>query len=241
MRISSSRSAENSKKTKYQLLLIDGLKKEIETARKLDLEKLAAEIREKGFYCQHCGKCCMRAFGDNRVLLTADEIEKIREYTGLSKLEIVEPFLPEVPIDFLHEDIDCEGNIHTFAWALRRKLNGDCLFLEKNTYRCRIYPVRSGLCKTYPFYLENLKLQVCECEGLGHHISPEESRKIAQDLLLRYISELEDTIGMYEKFIDFKREEKGIELAKQSFENGECTFIVHDSTGSTKYVDKQEP
>lgn len=239
MEISSTCSPQNPGKTRYQLLLIEGIKKEIEAARKLDLEKLAAEIRKKGFSCQHCGRCCMRAFGDNRVLLIPCEIEKIQKYTGLPKLEVVEPFLPEVSIGHLCEDIDCEGNIHSFAWALRRKTNGDCIFFEKSTCKCRIYPVRPCLCKTYPFYLENLRLQTCECEGLGYFISPEESRKIAKNLLLRYISELEDTLAMYEKFIDFERGEKGIDLAKQKFESGSCTFIVHDSTGSIKFIDKQ--
>jgi Fe-S-cluster containining protein len=270
MEIPSPGSTENSRKTKYQLLLIDGLKKEIEVARKLDLEKLAAEIKKIGFCCQYCGKCCQQAFGDNRVLLIPEEIEKIREYTGLSKLEVAGPFLPEIPfqeefekgkepksedsfdmpeeteegfskasefIELLCEDIDSEGNIHAFGWALRRKINGDCIFLEKNTCKCRIYPLRPMLCRTYPFYLENLRLQTCECEGLGYFISPEDSRKIAKNLLLRYVSELGDALDMYEKFINFERGEKGLELAKHRLENGACTFIVHDSTGSIKFID----
>jgi Fe-S-cluster containining protein len=274
MEIASTGSTENSEKTKYRSLLIDELKKEIERAHKFDLEKLAAEIKKMGFCCKHCGNCCRQAFGNNRVLLTPEEIEKIQDYTGISKLEFVEPFLPEialqeddwessretkpensfampveiekkgskppVSIDLLHEDIDCEGNIHTFGWALRRNINGDCGFLEKNTYRCRIYPVRPMLCKTYPFYLESLKLQTCECEGLGNSISSEDSMRIAENLLLRYVSELKDTLGMYEKFIDFEKGEKGIGLAKQNLERGMWIFIVHDSTGSTKFIRRQD-
>lgn len=268
MEASSAGSKQESGKTGYQLLLIAGLKKEIEMAHKLDPEQLAAEIRKIGFYCQHCGKCCRRAFGDNRVAVIPSEIERIRNYSGLSKLEVAGPFVPEAPIqdekpedeerylqssfrqseeneeqlsteslESVQECIDCEGRIHAFGWILRRKRNGDCIFLEKDTHRCRIYPVRPMLCSTYPFYLEGLRLHTCECEGLGSPISIEDSRKLAEDLLLRYVSELEDTLVTYENFVDFRRDENGLELAKKSLESHTCTCIVHDSMGSTEVID----
>ncbi|MDW5549819.1 YkgJ family cysteine cluster protein [Methanosarcina sp.] len=254
-----------SEKTSYQRLLIAALKKEMEMARKLDPEKLASEIRKIGFSCQHCGKCCRQAFGDNRVAVIPSEVERIQEYTGLSKLEIAGPFVIEDPVqdgigkseeecpetslieseeneeyfspdllESLEDCIDCEGKVHAFGWILRRERNGDCTFLERDTYKCQIYPVRPMLCSTYPFYIEGLRLQTCECEGLGSPISIEDSRKLAEDLLFRYISELEDTLGLYENFVDFRRGEKGLELAKKSPENGTFTCIVHDSKGSTE-------
>jgi Fe-S-cluster containining protein len=270
MEFSSSGSNQKCGKTNYQLFLIESLKKEIEMARKLDPEKLAAEIRKIGFFCQYCGKCCKRAFGDNRVVITPFEIERIREYIGLSKLEVAGPFVPEIPpsckqeeddennskdffeaseenenissetqefLELVKEDIDSEGNIHSFGWVLRRKRNGDCIFLEKNTNRCRNYSVRPMLCSTYPFYIEELRLHTCECEGLGYPIDERDSRKLAENLLFRYISELEDTLRMYEKFEDFKREDKGLELAKRSLEKGIFTYIVHDSTGVNKIIE----
>jgi len=257
-------------KTEYQLTLIAAIKKEIEIARRLDPEKLAAEIEITGFSCQNCGKCCKRAFGDNRVVLIPPEIEKIIEYTGLSKLEVAGPLIPDAcseqnegeeddrdienssvtskideeasseslrVLEFLKEDIDSDGNIHAYGWMLRRKRNGDCIFLEKDTNRCRIYPVRPMLCSTYPFYLEELKLYTCECEGLGDRISAEESRKLADSLLSRYISELEDTLAMYEKYGNFEREREGLEIARTNLEKGTCVYVVHDSKGSTKIID----
>lgn len=265
MEASSTGNKPESGKTSYQRLLIAGLKKEIEMARKLDPEKLAAEIQKIGFFCQHCGKCCRRAFGDNRVAVIPSEIERIREYTGLSKLEVAGPFVTECPIqdgseeseekhpetsfrpseeneesfspellESIKDYIDCEGKIHAFGWILRRKRNGDCIFLERNTHKCRIYPVRPMLCSTYPFYIEGLRLHTCECEGIGSPISIEDSRKMAENLLFRYISELGDMLGLYENFMDFRRGEKGLEFAKTSLENGTCTCIVHDSRGSTE-------
>jgi Fe-S-cluster containining protein len=270
MEFSSSGSNKKCGKTNYQLFLIENLKKELEMARKLDPEKLAAEIRKIGFSCQYCGKCCKRAFGDNRVVITPFEIERIREYTGFSKLEVAGPFVPEISIsckpeeeeekgrenfseafegnestpsetqeflELIKEDIDSEGNIHSFGWVLRRKRNGDCIFLEKNTNRCRNYTVRPMLCSTYPFYIEELRLHTCECEGLGYPIDERDSCKLAENLLYRYVSELEDTLRMYEKFEDFRREDKGMELAKKSLEKGICTYIIHDSTGVNKIVE----
>lgn len=268
MEISGSVSEQKSEKTNYQLLLIADLKEEIESARKLDPEKLAAEIGTIGFSCQHCGMCCRRAFGDNRVMLISPEIEKIREFTGgLSKLEVAGPFVPELSqrdeseeeegssedyfrvseknedqpspelLELLRENIDFEGNIHVFGWVLRRKINGDCIFHEKGTVRCRIYPVRPMLCMTYPFYIEELKLHTCECEGLGYPISAEDSRKLAEKLLCRYVSELEDMLAVYENYVDFRRGDIGPELAKKNLEKGRCTYIVHDSTGIAKIVE----
>lgn len=292
---SGQKSKQNPGKTKFQLLLISGLKKEIEAARRLDPEKLAAEIEKKGFSCQHCGKCCRRAFGDNSVLVIPREIEKIREYSGLSKLEIAAPLIPDVfesgsgmdvgesaagdvvhggreteksveygslepdslepesaerekcccisgntggnslqLLELLEGDIDSEGNIHAFGWMLRRKRNGDCVFLEQGTNRCRIYPVRPMLCRTYPFYMEDMKLYTCECEGLGYPISREESLKLAEDLLSRYLAELEDMLAMYERFENFEKGDKGPELARENAEKGAIAFIVHDSSGISK-------
>lgn len=253
---------ENSK-SKYQLLLIANLKREIEKAKKLCPEKIAAEIQDIGFACQHCGECCRRAFGDNRVIVLPAEIEKIREYTGLPWPEVAGPLLPDrfeeigekenvgeeedaeanekgiteepvVPFELSEEDIDSEGNLHTFGWMLRRKRNGNCSFLEEETNRCRIYPVRSMLCSTYPFYMEELELQTCECDGLGSQISKEESQKLAKVILSRYLAELEDMLAIYEKFESFEKGEKGPAIAKKNEKAGLLTCIVHDSNGASK-------
>jgi len=266
MEIFSSGSKQKNKKTNYQLLLITSLKKEIESALKLYPEDLTAEIKVIGFSCKHCGKCCRRAFGDNRVILIPSEIEKIREFTGLPKLAIAGPFSSEiVQLDGLEEkeninkgffgasegkvvsfcpefpeliqgNIDGEGNIHAFGWMVRRNSNLDCTLLENSANECRVYPVRPMLCKTYPFYIEDLKLRTCECEGLGYPISVEDSQKLAEDLLYRYVSELKDMLAMYKKFRNFKKDEKGTELAKKNLKDSQCTYIVHDSKGNHKIV-----
>lgn len=241
----------NSEKNKYQVLLIENLKNEIELARKLDPEKIAAKIRKIGFSCQQCGKCCRQAFGDNRVYLIPSEIPRLQEFTCLPKLEIVEPYILEKPEEsvpeksglekektnnheYFSENTDFEGNIHSFGWILKRENDGNCIFLQENKNRCSVYPVRPMLCATYPFYIEGLNLQICECEGLNQPISTEESLEFAKLLLFRYVQELEDMLLVYEKYIEFEKEKKDSEIRKEELVKNMCTYIVHDSTGSTK-------
>ena len=141
MEASSAGNKQESEKTSYQLLLIRSLKKEIEMARKLDPEKLAADIRKIGFFCQHCGKCCKRAFGDNRVAVIPSEIERIREYTGLSKLEVAGPFVPETCIQ--NEARRMKKNVLKLHTGHRRKkksrslLNFLSLFRSVSIVRAR--------------------------------------------------------------------------------------------------------
>ncbi len=233
-------------------LLVEELEQELSDALNINIAKVASKIRKIGFSCQKCGHCCRAAFGDNRVLLTQKDILKIAEHTGLSKSEFVTPMLPDDlgPFSFSSEtpdisgiDIDTEGYIHTFGWMLRRKSNGDCSFIgdEKECWnRCKIYDARPMLCRTYPFYMESMELQVSECEGLGHKISEPKSLKLAQDVVKRYIAETKDTISLYQKFRDFNtfHDGGGLDIAARRAKEGRIVYVVHDSDGMHRIVGK---
>jgi hypothetical protein len=60
-----------------------------------------------------------------------------------------------------------------------------------------------------------------ECRGLGGKTEQQEANDLAEGLLTRYITEIEETIHLLERYRDFERGE-----AK---EGGEC--VVHDSEG----------
>jgi Fe-S-cluster containining protein len=239
-------------RSRYVSLLIEELEQELSDALNINITRVASKIQEIGFSCQMCGHCCKMAFGDNRVLLTQEDILRIAEYTGLSKGEIVTPMLPEDfdqlsfssgTSDLEGIDIDSEGNIHTFGWMLRRKSNGDCSFIgdEKECQnRCKIYDARPMLCSTYPFYMENMELQVSECEGLGHKISEPESLKLAQDVVKRYIAEIGDTISLYRKFKDFNADDGvvGLDIAACRAKEGRIVYAVHDSDGMHRIVER---
>ncbi len=185
---------------------IKHLKKTLEKAQEIDEIKLADEIKKTGFKCIRCSKCCRQEYGDNTVAVFPFEIRRICEQTGLEWNDIVIP-TPS-------EDRDPEGNIHTFEWVLRT--NGDCIFLKDGM--CEIYEDRPYICKTYPFYLVEGRLMVCDCEGLGKSMSELESREMASLLKERYITEIKESISLLEKFNGFKPEGRG-------------NVCVHDSEG----------
>ncbi len=191
---------------------IAGLNEEFLAAKKLSLTQLAARIGELGFHCQECGECCRGE--DNSVVVFPAEIRSIQMATGLEWLEVVGP--PE------EGEWDIDGCFHTLEWRLRKKGKSggeSCRFYQNR--RCSIYSSRPMLCRTYPFYLDNGELMHSECRGLGCKIEPMEADELAEQLVNRYLLEIQEAIHLLERYRDFERgtERKG----------GGC--IVHDSEG----------
>lgn len=185
---------------------IRSLKKELENACKIDERKLASQIKATGFKCRKCAQCCRSEFGDNTVIVSPGEIRKICTRYELLRNDFIIP----TPSD----DRDRDGNIHTFEWVLKK--NDDCIFLKKEL--CGIYECRPFICKTYPFYLRDGELELCECIGLGGNISDMESLELAGILKERYIQEINESIGLLEKF-------EGLNPG------GSGSICVHDSEG----------
>ena len=186
--------------------IIASLKKDLEKALRIDEKELAGRIKGTGFKCRKCAQCCMSEFGDNTVMVSPSQIGKICMGLGLKRDDFVVP----MPSD----DRDEDGNIHTFEWALKK--NGDCIFLKEKL--CEIYKCRPFICKTYPFYLLDEKLEVCECIGLGGNISDKESLELARLLKERYVLEIKESISILEKFKGFNP-------------GGNGSVCVHDSEG----------
>jgi Fe-S-cluster containining protein len=186
--------------------MIASLKKDLDNAQRIDEKKLAHRIKIIGFECRKCAQCCMNEFGDNTVIVSPSQIRKICEMSGLKRDDFVIP----TPSD----DRDEDGNIHTFEWILKK--NGDCIFLKEKM--CEIYECRPFICRTYPFYLVDGKLEVCECMGLGGNISDKESLELAGLLKERYVLEIKESISLFEKFNGFNK-------------GGSGRVCVHDSEG----------
>lgn len=182
------------------------LKKELDNSIRIDEKKLAHQIKTIGFKCTKCAQCCMNEFGDNTVIVSPSQIRKICDRYGLSRDDFVIP-TPS-------EDRDEDGNIHTFEWVLKK--NDNCIFLKEKL--CEIYECRPFICRTYPFYLLDGTLEVCECMGIGGNISDRESLELAGLLKERYIQEIGESIAVLEKF--------------KGFIPGGCGGLcVHDSEG----------
>ncbi|HIH45052.1 MAG TPA: YkgJ family cysteine cluster protein [Candidatus Methanoperedenaceae archaeon] len=200
---------------------------ELSRAQGLDAEKLAGEIRDIGFECRRCGECCRGE--DEHVAVFPFEVRALVGATGLKWLDVAAP--PE------SQDIDMEGNMHSFEWVLRRA-NGNCRFLGCGCKECTVYGARPLLCRTYPFFIDGERLQVSKCRGLGSPISVERSLELAQVLKLRLITEIEETVRLFSRFRGFRmgsRNQCVKERGKGSWRvgrpgNGTC--IVHDSAGT---------
>lgn len=146
-------------------------------------EELKAEIKETGFSCRMCGQCCsLISDNSNLVLVSAPEIRRIMDGTGLSWDEIAEPY-PETLIGD-------NGEEYTFAWCLKRT-EEKCRFLNEDS-RCSIYEYRPQICRTYPFMLDESGFLIFECPGTGVAISEDEAGRIAEELIERALFEREE-------------------------------------------------
>ena len=185
---------------------ISNLKKELAKALQIDEKKLAGKIREIGFECKKCARCCRAEYGDNTVVVFPSEIRDICDKTGLARDDFVIP-APS-------QDIDPQGNIHTFEWVLKE--NGDCIFLRNGL--CEIYECRPHICRTYPFYLLDGELEVSECSGAGRNITDDNSLKLAALLKERLVTEIRESIALIKRFNGF-------------IPGGSGSVCVHDSEG----------
>jgi Fe-S-cluster containining protein len=115
------------------------------------------------FRCTRCGNCCTGAPGF--IWVNDEEIRAIAEHRG-------------VPVE---EFIAMYTKVASRGRSLREKLNGDCVFYDKNA-GCTIYPVRPRQCRTWPFWSSNVATEeaweetcaVCPGSGKGDLISAEE-------------------------------------------------------------------
>ena len=233
----------------YRDLLIQGARRELYRATELKVGYVASMLREIGFSCTQCGSCCRGDHSDNRVMLLQQDILRISKYSVLSATEFSLPFVPDEVENALkgNSDLsdlvpftDSDGNIHSFGWMLRRKKNGDCIFLEAAdlSSRCLIYDLRPALCQTYPFYMEDCKLHTSECKGLGSDISYADSLKLARLVLDRYIRELEERILVYQHYEHFEHVGTNIDYSLERFKKGHVFYIVHDSEGTHRRCER---
>ncbi len=105
------------------------------------LERLAGVIKEVGFRCTSCAKCCTRAFNGHVFLLDRD----------VTDIKTIDPAALEPAPQ--PEFCDQNGTFYVSGYALRAKGDaaGSCWFLDNG--RCRIYDRRFSICRIYPYML----------------------------------------------------------------------------------------
>jgi Fe-S-cluster containining protein len=107
------------------------------------------------FKCKGCGHCCTGEPG--YVYVAKSEIEALAATLGLEVPQFEEAFVRPV--------------------GRRKSLielpNGDCIFFDNVTRRCRVYQARPQQCRTWPFWESNLRTpgaweRACRaCPGSG--------------------------------------------------------------------------
>jgi Fe-S-cluster containining protein len=108
------------------------------------------------FQCTGCGSCCVGAPG--YVWVNKAEIEAMASVLGLPVEQFESRYVRRVGI----------------RKSLVEFPNGDCVFLDTRSRRCRVYQVRPRQCRTWPFWASNLHTpeaweRTCRgCPGADH-------------------------------------------------------------------------
>ena len=115
------------------------------------------------FKCTACGDCCTGAPG----------------YVWVNKQEI------EALAARLEMDSEAFERKYVRLVGIRRALleytNGDCVFFDNQTRKCKVYDLRPRQCRTWPFWESNLRTpetwaETCEvCPGMKRSL---ENRKL---------------------------------------------------------------
>ena len=167
---------------------------------------LSSIIREIGFKCDLCAKCCTAEFNDHVFLLDTDAAR-------------VKQIAPDalVPAPY-YEFCDREGRFYVSGYALKSRPDGSCIFLEQG--RCSIYTQRFTICRIYPYMLhrevnEDGIIDWRQISGLNEHgcyhteIEDGQCLKIAVETKGYEIACLEQEIRFMEA-VDAHFREKGL-------------------------------
>jgi Fe-S-cluster containining protein len=117
-------------------------------------------IKELGFRCELCARCCTKEFNDHVFLLDSD-LDVIRKIDSDAIIPAPYP-----------EFCDQKGRFYVSGYALKTKPDGSCIFLENK--RCKIYDKRPSICRVYPYMLhreadDSGKVDWRQISGLNEH------------------------------------------------------------------------
>lgn len=122
------------------------------------------------FTCTQCGQCCTGAPGTIRV--DEAEIDALASLRGQSRAEFATASLRPLELG---------------GWSIRERTDGSCVFFADN--KCTVYEARPAQCRTYPFWLKNLRsveawqqaARACPGIGTGRNYTRAEILGIVDD------------------------------------------------------------
>lgn len=172
-------------------------------------------IKDVGFECDFCGKCCTSEFNDH-VFLLDDDAQRIIQNIG-------HDFLIPAPYFELCDNL---GRFYVMGYALKTKPNGDCIFYSAG--RCEHYDIRPAVCKIYPYMLhrepdEEGNIEFRQISGLDLHGTYH--NKIGDEACLEILKSVKEyESGFQKQKLGFVREvqryfgEKNLKNSKQMYD-----------------------
>jgi len=199
-------------------------------------DELISIIRDVGFACERCGRCCTASYNGHVFLLDCD-LPYLREHHP-------ESLIPAP--DFEYGDSD--GTLYVSGYALRVQEDGRCLFLDAGN-RCEIYENRLSICRIYPYMLHREPdadgvVEWRQISGLGEHgeyhgeITEEEAETIAGDVLSYELDFIRQQISFWEgisRFFDeqnLRHVRKIYDQSLRRFRKGEPVRVMVSTRGS---------
>jgi Fe-S-cluster containining protein len=192
-------------------------------------------IKELGFKCELCARCCTKEFNDHVFLLDTD----------LAIIKNIDPgALTPAPYP---EFCDQKGRFYVSGYTLNTKLDGSCIFLENK--RCRIYDNRPSICRVYPHMLhreadESGKVEWRQIGGLNEHgsyhfeLEDSECKAIAQETrafeeaYLRQIIDFLEAVQVHFRKNGLKHVQRTYDRRMREFLKGECEIEVFAYSGN---------
>lgn len=184
----------NVKKDNIEARLAEA-REELAGVEKFSNSEFISIIRELGFRCELCARCCTKEFNDHVFLLDAD-LERIKQ---------IDPDAV-TPAPY-YEFCDQKGRFYVSGYALKTKPDGSCVFLENK--RCKIYDNRPTICRVYPYMLhreadDSGRVDWRQISGLNEHgsynseLDNSECEAIARETRAYEEAYLEQVIGFFE-------------------------------------------
>ena len=218
---------------------MDDLEAELDRARALDVDELAAAVRSIGFSCTHCGACCRGQDDEHTATVFPDEVRAIVAGSADTDGDAAYGWRDVArPMPFgLETDDDGRPHGETFEWALQTDACGDCTFYDDGGAdapgACTVYDDRPLICETYPFSVDlggaepmgevvdvAGPIRAHECEGLGREIDEEDAMALAETLKERAIRDVEEMIAVRDNY--------------EPAVPGPGEVVVHDSEGAKR-------
>ncbi len=177
-----------------QSMLAD-IREELASIKEFPDPEFVGIIKELGFRCELCARCCTKEFNDHVFLLDAD-------------LTVIRQINPDAIIPApCPEFCDQKGRFYVSGYALKTKPDGSCVFLENK--RCKIYDSRPSICRVYPYMLhreadDSGKVDWRQISGLNEHgsynfeLEDSECEVIARETRTYEESYLKQMIGFFE-------------------------------------------